>query len=66
MQHFYVYSYREWGLKGTTRQPGEALGSAGYVYERTCGTEEAAKERVKEYGSRAVYLVNHLIRGAYY
>lgn len=37
-----------------------------YYYERTCGTEEAAKRRVQELGGRAVYLLNHLIRGAFY
>ena len=35
-QHFYVYVHKD----GRT------------IYERTCGTEEAAKRRVKEFESR--------------
>lgn len=53
MNHYYVYSYR-------------FQNGGYYVYERTCGTEEAAKERVAKLGPRAVYLVNHTIRGAFY
>ena len=40
-----------------------------YWYERTCGTEYAAKSRVAELavrGQEALYLINHLIRGALY
>ena len=40
-----------------------------YVYERTCGTERAAKERVLELqkrGEEALYLVNHIIKDAFY
>ena len=50
MRHFYVYEYRE----------------GRYLYERTCGTEEAAIRRVAELGGRAVYLIDHLIRGSFY
>ena len=53
MTHFYVYSYR-------------FKDGGYYVYERTCGTEEAAQEWVARYGPRAVYLVNHTLRGAFY
>jgi len=48
MDHFYVYSFRD----------------GRYCYERTCGTEQAAKEWVAKYGERAVYLVNATINGA--
>lgn len=48
--HFYVYSFRD----------------GRYLYERTCGTEDAAQEWVARYGPRAVYLVGHIIRGAFY
>ena len=48
--HYYVYSFKD----------------GRYIYERTCGTEDAAKERVKLLGPNAVYLVDHLIRGAFY
>lgn len=40
-----------------------------YWYERTCGTEQAAKDRVVELqrrGQEALYLINHIIRGALY
>lgn len=50
IEHFYVYSWR----------------NGSYVYERTCGTERAAKDRVAELGPRAVFTVNHTIRGAFY
>lgn len=55
--HFYVYAYVD--------KPSDG-GKPYYYYERTCGTERAAKDRVKELGGRAVYLVDHLIRGAFY
>lgn len=48
--HYYVYSFK----------------NGRYFYERTCGTEDAAKERVKTLGSNAVYLLGHTIRGAFY
>lgn len=48
--HFYVYSFKD----------------GHYTYERTCGTELAAKGRVQELGPRAVYLVGHTIRKAFY
>jgi len=50
--NFYVYYYRD----------------GRYFYERTCGTEESAQERVKELNKRgkAVYLIGHLIRNAFY
>lgn len=54
---FYVYVYVEKPASG---------GKPYYFYERTCGTREAARERVKDLGPGAVYLVNHLIRGAFY
>lgn len=37
-----------------------------YCYERTCGTERAARERVDELGPGAVYLVDHLVKGFFY
>ena len=55
--NYYVYAY-------VRRAPGE--GRSYYYYERTCGTERAAKDRVEELGPGAVYLVNHLIKGAFY
>jgi hypothetical protein len=55
--NYYVYAY--------VRKP-ESGGRPYYYYERTCGTEDAAQRRVEELGPRAVYLVNHLIRGAFY
>jgi len=48
--NFYVYSFRD----------------GRYFYERTCGTESAARERVGMLGPRAVYLVDALIKGAFY
>jgi hypothetical protein len=48
--HFYVYRFED----------------GRYVYERTCGTEQAAKDRVKALGGRAVYLVDHLVKDAFY
>jgi hypothetical protein len=53
--HYYVYTRR-----------GDA-----YFYERTCGSEYAARRRVEELTERpgndqATYLLNHLIRGAFY
>jgi hypothetical protein len=35
-------------------------------YERTCGTEDAAKRLVGELGPRATYTVCATIRGAFY
>lgn len=55
--NFYVYRY--------VRKP-ESGGRPYYSYERTCGNEVAARERVRELGDGAVYLVNHLVRGAFY
>lgn len=54
--NYYVYYYRK---------------GIGYVYERTCGTEAAAKDRVRAlnnyYGyDCAVYLIDHIIKGAFY
>lgn len=40
-----------------------------WVYERTCGNERAAKDRVKELEERyeeATYRINDLIDGAFY
>jgi hypothetical protein len=54
--HFYVYVFH-CGPKNY------------YWYERTCGTEQGAKDRVTELqrrGQKALYLVDHLIRGAFY
>lgn len=48
--HFYVYSFK----------------GGRYFYERTCGTEQAAKDRVRDLGPRAVYLVDHIIKDAFY
>lgn len=48
--HFYVYSFKR----------------GRYVYERTCGTEAAAKEWVLKYGPRALYTINATINGAFY
>ncbi len=54
-RHWYVYRHRE--------------GDSGDVfYERTCGTEQAAKERVetlKEHGFNAWYQTEHY-PGAFY
>lgn len=55
--NFYVYKYVSDPAPGCRPY---------YAYERTCGSEDAARERVKELGARAVYLVNHLISGAFY
>ncbi len=55
--NFYVYRY--------VREPASG-GRPYYCYERTCGSEDAARERVRELGDRSVYLVNHLIKGAFY
>ncbi len=55
--NFYVYRY--------VMEP-ESGGDPYYAYERTCGDEDAARERVRELGDGAVYLVNHLIQGAFY
>jgi hypothetical protein len=55
--NFYVYRY--------VREPASG-GRPYYSYERTCGSEDAARERVGELGDGSVYLVNHLIRGAFY
>lgn len=52
---YYVYSFRTEGSM-----------AGYYVYERTCGTEDAAKEWVVKYGYRAVYLVNDILRNAFY
>ena len=48
--HYYVYRFRD----------------GRYCYERTCGTEAAAKNRVLSLGGGAVYLVGHTIRRAFY
>lgn len=48
--HYYVYSFRD----------------GRYFYERTCGSEEAAQTRVKELGPQAVYLIDHILLGAFY
>ena len=48
--HFYVYTFKD----------------GRYIYERTCGTEDAARRRVRELGRHAVYLINSTIRGAFY
>lgn len=54
IDHYYVYVHRPYG----------------YLYERTCGTQQAADERVKELKERgekhAVWLLNALIAKAYY
>jgi len=55
--HYYVYKY--------VRKPADG-GKPYYCYERTCGTERRAQERVKQLGEGSVYLINHLIRGAFY
>ena len=58
-QHYYVYVHGRTGSAGTPY----------YWYERTCGTEQAAKDRVAELARRgveALYLVNHVIKNAYY
>lgn len=52
--HFYVYVLSEKGH---------------YYYERTCCSRRYAEERVaelKKRGITAVWLQDHLIRGAYY
>lgn len=49
--HYYVYSFTRDGR---------------YVYERTCGTEHAAQEWVAKLGRGALYVVNHIIKGAFY
>ena len=61
MDHFYVYSYR---FDSDYRRGFNRGGY--YVYERTCGTEEGAKDWVTKYGPRAVYLVNFTLNGAFY
>lgn len=51
--HFYVYTFQ----KGY------------YLYRRTCGTKQAAKDWVTECQSRgleAVCLEDHLVSGAFY
>jgi hypothetical protein len=48
--HYYVYSFKD----------------GHYRYERTCGTEACAKERVAQYGKHAVYTINTTIRDAFY
>ena len=48
--HYYVYRFRD----------------GRYFYERTCGTEAAARDRVRTLGERAVYLVGHTSRRAFY
>ena len=48
--HFYVYRFKD----------------GAYLFDRTCGTERAAKDRAKDLGPRAVYLVNHLVAKAFY
>lgn len=50
--HYYVYRFKD--------------ADGIYIYDRTCGSERAAKDRVRELGPRAVYLIDHLIRGAFY
>lgn len=53
MDHYYIYHL--------------VSGSAYYFYG-TAGTEQAARDRVRElerYG-HAIFLKNHLIRGAFY
>jgi hypothetical protein len=60
VDHFYVFEYVENSRSG--RKPY-------YYYERTCGTERAAQERVDELnkrGRKAVYLINHLVKGYFY
>ncbi len=62
--HCYVYM-----LRRGPRFPGGPGHFIDYVYERTCGTEQDAKDRVAELRSRgeeALYLINHTIRGAFY
>lgn len=49
-EHFYVYFFKD----------------GRYVYERTCGTENAAQQRVKELGPRATFTVNSTISRAFY
>lgn len=63
MDHFYVYVY--------VRTPHPCNGSQKpyYYYERTCGTEKGAQDRVNELkkrGQEALFLINHLIKGAFY
>lgn len=52
--NYYVYYYKD----------------GRYTYERTCGTEQSAKDRVKtliERGySHATYTINNIIKDAYY
>ncbi len=48
--HYYVYSFRD----------------GSYVYERTCGTEQAAAEWVKKLGKNATFTINTTIREAFY
>lgn len=60
IDHYYVYTWRPEVMSRWSK--------GAYFYERTCGTEEAAKRWVAEYnrrGFRAVYLTNHLIKGAF-
>lgn len=50
---YYVYKYK----------------NGRYLYERTCGSEESAQRLVSELverGVKAVYLINHMIKGAFY
>jgi hypothetical protein len=67
--HYYVYMHRN--AEQQRMVDGRPIIERGiYIYERTCGTEERAKERCKELMSRgdctAIYLVNHIIKGAFY
>ena len=48
--NYYVYRFRD----------------GRYEYERTCGTEDAARTRVQRLGRGAVYLLGHTIRRAFY
>lgn len=54
--HHYVYRF--------TKSPQYPGGY--YVYVCTMPTAESAKERVAELGPHAVYVIGHLIRGAFY
>jgi hypothetical protein len=63
LAHFYVYSIHR-GVRN-----GGSNFLVDYVYERTCGTEQAAKMRVaelEESGQEAIYLIDHIIGGGFY
>ncbi len=49
VEHFHVYSFKD----------------GRYIYQRTCGTEDAAKEWVAKLGRRATYLVNDIVKRAF-